>query len=71
MGLRDEILAGPLAATLAPLVARGADNEIAAALNLPRYTVARPVPRLALLKWAVKYGLLAICCCASCSWLRL
>lgn len=59
MALKDEILAGPLAATLAPLVTRGADNEIAAVLNLPRYTVARPIPRIALLKWAVKYGLLA------------
>lgn len=59
MTLRDEILTGPLAATLAPFVANGSDNKIAAALNLPRYTVARPIPRIALLKWAVKYGLLA------------
>lgn len=59
MTLRDEILTGPLAATLAPFVANGSDNKIAAELNLPRYTVARPVSRIALLKWAVKYGLLA------------
>ena len=59
MALKEEIQSGPLAAPLAPLVARGADNEIAAALNLPRYTVARPIPRIALLKWAVKHGLLA------------
>ena len=59
MSLRDEILSGPLAATLAPFVAKGADNQIAVELNKPRYTVARPIPRIALLKWAVKYGLLA------------
>jgi hypothetical protein len=39
MGLREEIQSGPLAATFAPLVTRGADNEIAAELNKPRYEV--------------------------------
>ena len=58
MTLRDEILAGPLAATLAPLVTRGADNEIAEALNLPRYEVPAEVSRIDLLMWAAQYDIL-------------
>lgn len=58
MLLRDEILTGPLAATLAPFVASGSDNEIAAALNKPRYEVAADVSRIDLLMWAAQYDIL-------------
>lgn len=56
--LRDEILTGPLAAELAPFVANGADNQIAAILNEPRYTVAADVSRIDLLMWAAQYDIL-------------
>ncbi len=56
--LRDEILTGPLAAELAQFAAKGADNQIAAALNKPRYEVAADVSRIDLLMWAAKYDVI-------------
>lgn len=42
--LKTEILSGPLATELAPLVKLGADNRIAAALNRPDQRASRLVP---------------------------
>ncbi len=57
--LRDEILTGPLAATLAPWVASGEDNRIAEALNAPAYDVPAQITRSGLLAWAGAFGVLA------------
>ena len=56
--LRDELTQDPAGLGYAPLLDAGSANQVAAALNEPRYPTDGPITIERLLRWAAKYAVL-------------